>query len=255
MNSEISKWIKISLVVFAIFLAVETLGALKNLHTVNPAYNSISVSGVGEAVSIPDVASFSFTISVDAKTVSEAQGKVTEKMDAILSELKNLGIEDKDIKTSDYSVWPKYSFEPTICSPTYCPPSKQVQDGYTANHSVSVKVRQTENAGKALAVAGDKGASGLSGLTLTVDDPDKILQEARSEAIKDAKSKATMLAKSLGVKIVRVVSFYENGDNGIPYYAEGMGGDMMKTTSAPAPTIPVGENKVKTTVTVIYEIR
>lgn len=253
---KILKWSQIVLIVLAIFLGAKILGVLKDLRDVNPAYNSISVNGEGEAVSIPDIATFSFTISADAKIVSDAQAQVTKKMDTVLSKLKSLGIEDKDIKTTDYSVWPKYTYEPMICSPTYCPPSRQVQDGYTASHSISVKIRKTEDAGKALSVVGDNGATNISGISFTVDDPEKIVNEARAEAIKDAKDKAKVLSKELGVRLVRVVSFYDNNGGGVmPYYAEGLGGDAVKSMAAPAPTIPTGENKVKANVTIVYEIR
>ena len=260
MNTEefqkILKLGRIAIIVLAVFLAAEALGALKELKSVNPAYNSISVTGEGEIVSIPDVATFSFSVSADAKVVSDAQEEVTKNMDAILAGLKSLSIEEKDIKTIDYSIWPKYTYQPTICSLTYCPPSRQIEDGYTVSHSVSVKIRKTEDAGKALALVGDEGATNLSGISFSVDDPDKLLDEARALAIEDAKAKAKVLSKELGVRLVRVVSFYDNTDRGIPYYAEGMGGDMMlKANSAPTPTIPVGENKSIVSVTVVYEIR
>ena len=254
-TKKILKWVSVVLIVLAVFLAVETLGALKGLRGINPAYNSISVSGVGEAVSVPDVATFSFTVSADTKVASDAQNQVTRKMDTILVGLESLGIDEKDIKTTDYSLWPKYSYEPTVCSPNYCPPGRQVQDGYTVSHSISVKVRKTEDAGKALALVGEKGATGLSSISFTVDDPDKIIDEARAEAIKDAQDKAKVLSKELGVRLVRVVSFYDNTGGGpVPYYAEGIGGDMVKTTTV-TPTIPIGENKVVVNVTVTYEIR
>src|SRR3990167_7924033 len=81
---KILKWAWIVLVILGIFLAVETLAAFKSLRDVNPAYNSISVSGEGEAFAVPDLATFSFTVSVDKKTVSEAQAEVTDMMDAVL---------------------------------------------------------------------------------------------------------------------------------------------------------------------------
>ncbi|OHB10634.1 MAG: hypothetical protein A3G05_02035 [Candidatus Zambryskibacteria bacterium RIFCSPLOWO2_12_FULL_45_14] len=255
-TQKVLKWAQVTLIVLALFLAVETLGALKDLRGINPAYNSLSVSGEGEVISVPDVATFSFSISADAKVASDAQNQVTKKMDAILAGLESLGIEEKDIKTTDYSIWPKYTYEPTICSPNYCPPGRQVEDGYTVSHSISVKVRKTEDAGKAIALVGEKGATGLSNISFTIDDPEKLLDEARALAIEDAKKKAKALSRELGVRLVRVVSFYDNTGGGIPYYAEGMGGDMMiKTSVAPAPTLPTGENKTIVNVTVIYEIR
>lgn len=260
MNAEetqkVLKWLKIMLIVLALFLAVQALSSFKSLRYVNPVYNSISVSGEGEVVSIPDVATFSFSVSADAKVASDAQKQVTEKVDVILAELKNLGIEEKDIKTSDYSIWPKYSYDSVVCSSIYCPPSRQFQDGYTVTHGISVKVRKTEDVGKAFSLAGDNGATNLSGISFTVDDIESVLDEARAKAIAQAKDKAEMLARELGVRLVRVVSYYDNvGGGPIPYYAEGMGGDMVKTSTASVPSIPVGENKVTMNVTVIYEIR
>lgn len=249
------KWGKIVLILLAVFLGVSALGGLKNLKNPNPVYNAITVSGEGEAFAVPDIASFSFSVSQDAKTVAEAQSGVTGKMDAIIEALKKSGVEEKDIKTSDYSVFPKYVYNQTPCTINYCPPSRQTQDGYTATHSVTVKVRDTEKAGEALALAGDKGATNLSGVSFTVDDQDAVIAEARAEAIADAKEKAQKLSKELGVKIVRVMGYSDNmGGGPMPYYArEGMGGDMA--VAQKAPTLPVGENKVTVNVSVTYEIR
>ena len=261
-NPEILKWGRIVLIVLAIFLGVTTLGALKGLRNPNPSYNSVSVSGEGEVVAVPDVATFYFTVSADGKTASVAQEAVTKKMDAILAELKNQGIEEKDIKTTDYSVFPKYRYEIGTPLPTvmmYPAPERQVQvpDGYTASHSITVKVRDTEKSGTLLTLVGEKGATYVSGLSFDIDDREALVEQARAEAIKDAKEKAKMLSKELGVRLVRVVSFYDNSGGGpMPYYSEaGMGGDMMTRSSVQAANIPTGENKIKIVVTINYEIR
>ena len=250
------KWGTLTVIVLGVFLIGESLSVFKSLDTVSPVYNSIQVAGKGEVVSIPDLATFSFTVSADSKSVSDAQATVTKKIDAILADLKAMGIEDKDIKTTDYSVWPKYSYNQIVCTNNFCPPSRQVADGYTINHSILIKVRKTDDAGKALASVGGKGATNISGLTFTTDNPDTIKAEARAEAIKDARAKAEVLAKNLGVKLVRVVSFFDNSQGGYPI-AEGVssGITMMKASTDVAPTLPAGENKVTANVTVTYEIR
>lgn len=254
--TEIYKWGKIVLIVLAIFLGILSLNGLKGLRNPNPVYNVITVNGEGEAVAVPDIASFTFSVSQDSATVAAAQEGVTQKMDAIIAALKNLGIAERDIKTSDYSVYPKYEYTTQPCSPTFCPPSRQMQDGYTATHSVSVKVRDTAKAGEALAAAGNAGATNLSSISFTVDDPDMIVNKARAEAIADAKEKAEMLADELGVKLVRVMGYSDNmGGGPMPYYREvGMGGDM-EVAQAKAPTLPAGENKYTISVSVTYEIR
>lgn len=254
--NQLYKWGKIVLIVLAVFLGTMALNGLKGLRNPNPVYNAITVNGEGEAVAVPDVASFTFTVSQDAKTVADAQSGVTAKMDAILAALKGVGIEEKDVQTSDYSVYPKYTYVSAACSVNYCPPSKQVQDGYTANHSVTVKVRDTEKAGDALAAAGDKGATNLSGVSFTVDDQDKVVDEARAKAIANAKQKAEMLAKELGVRIVRVMGYNDNiGGGPMPYYAERSSNGMAMDVQAKAPTLPAGQNKVSVSVSVTYEIR
>jgi uncharacterized protein YggE len=245
-----------ALVVLGIFLIVATLNAFKDWQNVDAVYNSISVTGQGESVSVPDIATFSFSVSADAKTVSDAQAQVTKSTDAIFAGLKDLGVVDTDIKTIDYSVYPKYSYTPvsTLCPNGYCPPSRQILDGYTVNQSVLIKIRKIADAGKALALVGDKGATNVSGLNFTTDDPNKNQNEARANAIDDAKAKADTLAKHLGVKIVRVVGYADDSSNPVPIYG-GYAGISLKTDVALAPTIPVGQNKVTANVTVTYEIR
>ena len=253
------KWAWIVLIILAVFLGVRTLASLKDLRDTSPSYNTINVTGEGEVFAVPDIATFSFTVSAEADTVSEAQEEVTDKMEAVLSGIRDLGVEERDIKTTDYSVYPRYSYSQGVCGPNFCPPSRQVLEGYTASHNVTVKVRKTEDAGKVLAAAGEKGATGLSSISFTIDDPEKLTEEAREMAIQDAREKAESLSDDLDVRLVRVVSFYDSTDGGtVPMYREGLmvgnaGKDIAVAQSAPA--IPTGENKIKVVVNVVYEIR
>ena len=254
-KDRLMRWGRITLIVLAVFLAAQALGALKGLGNPEPIFNSISVNGEGEVVSIPDIAEFTFAVEATESTVDEAQSQVTTKMNSILTALKNLGIEEKDVKTTGYSVFPKYTYTSSLCSPSYCPPSREVLQGYTATHNVTVKVRNTELAGQALSLVGTNGATNVSGLSFTVDNPEALMAEAREKAIENARAKARKLADDLDVRLVRVIGFYEN--NGPrPYYESavyGMGGDAVK--AEPAPTLPTGENKYISNVSVTYEIR
>lgn len=252
---RLMKWGSFVLVILGIFLLVETMGAFKEWRGLDPNSKTISVVGEGDVYAAADIATFSFAVSADAKVVSEAQSSVTQKMDAIIASLKDLGVEEKDIKTSNYSVYPKYSYQSAVCTQGYCPPGRQILDGYTVSHDVTIKVRQTADAGKVLAAVGDKGATNISNLSFTTDDPSALQGEARAKAIQDAKEKAKVLAKELGVRLGKVVSFSENTNQGpVPMYLAkdmavgGLGGGS-------APTVPVGQNQIVSNVTVIYEIR
>ena len=136
-----------------------------------------------------------------------------------------------------------------------CRPGSQTLRGYQVTQTLEVKVRDTNKAGELLSGVGSKGASQVSSLSFTTDNPDAIQAEARTKAIADAKSKADELAKELGVSIVRVVGFNENGNYPI-YYAKTMSAGMGAADSAaPAPELPVGQNKITSNVSVTYEIR
>lgn len=247
--------------VLALFLLAATAAEIKGLRFVGSgvaATNTISVTGEGEVFAVPDIATFSVTVRETGKLVKDAQDAAAKKANDIISYLKEQGIEEKDIKTADYGVNPQYEWTRVACTQdVYCPPGKQILVGYQVSQTLSVKVRDTKKAGELLSGVGSRGASEVSGLTFEIDDEDKLKAEARDKAIKQAQEKAKVLAKSLGVSLVRVVGFYEN-EGLLPYYAYGLGGSEramdISSKSAP-PEIPAGENKIVSNVSVTYEIK
>ncbi len=249
-----------ALSVLAVFLFVGTLKVLKEYRYVGSgvtATNTITVSGEGEVFAVPDTATFSVTVQEEAKEVKDAQKIATEKSNDIFDYLKKEGIEEKDIQTTDYSVYPQYDYLQTACREGYCPGGKQVLRGFQVSQTLTVKVRETEKAGDLLSGVGSLGASSVSGLSFAIDDQDALEAEAREEAITQARDKAEELAKQLGVSLVRIVGFSENGYYPPTPYAYGRGGAVMDMAmeSKAAPEIPVGENKITSNVSVTYEIK
>lgn len=236
------------------------------------ATNTISVSGHGEVDMTPDIATFSFAVVSTKSTAEAAQADATDKANATTQYLKDAGIDEKDIKTSNYSVYPQYEYQQAVCpqpapavynessgassaSAVYCPPGKQVLKGYEARQTTTVKVRDLAKAGDLLVGVGGKGATEVSGLNFTFDDPNAPQAAARDKAIADAKGKADALAKQLGVSLVRVVSFNESGNYPRPL-AYGLGGAVATdSTKAAAPEISPGQNTVTDDVQITYEIR
>lgn len=254
---------KTNRIITAVTLALGGLALLSfaysNFHMAKSMYpmpTNISVNGVGEASAVPDVGQFSFSVSADGKDASEAQAASATKINDILTYLKEQGIEDKDIKTQDYNMFPKYRYDATPCFGMYCPPQQQIEDGYTVSQTVMVKVRDTAKAGELIAAVGERGATNISGLTFTVDDPEVMKAEARSKAIADAKTKAEKIAADLGLEIVRITSFYENEGY---FGGYGYGGpEMMMDKAADAsvaPSTPMGENTTKVSVSVSFEVK
>jgi hypothetical protein len=250
---------KTLLIMGIVLLAVVSLGQLMNLRYIGAGItpgNTISVSGYGESYSTPDIATFSYSIVSEKTTVADAQKDATAKANAISAYLKAAGIDEKDIQTSNYSINPQYDYVGTVCTNGYCPPGRQTLRGYEVRQTTSIKVRDTDKAGDILAGIGAKGATEVSGLQFTFDNPQQGQLEARGKAIDDAEAKAEELAKELGVSLVRVVSFNESsGGSPVPMYAKMLDSATGGAVAQSAPEISVGQNKVTSNVSVTYEIR
>lgn len=247
-----------ALALFLLTSAVTEVKGWKFIGSGTTATNTISVTGKGEVFAVPDIATFSLTVSETAKDVKAAQKTATEKTNDIVAYLRGDGkIAEKDIKTTNYSVQPKYEWIQPVCVAGRPCNGENKLVGYTVEQTIEVKVRDTDNAGEILAAAGSKGVSQVSGLEFKVDDEDALKVEARQKAIQEAKEKADALARDLGVTIVRVVGFSEDGyQPPMPMYARAESKVMnMAMDMAAAPEMPVGENKVQSNVTVTYEIR
>jgi len=210
--------------------------------------NTITVSGSGEVYTKPDLAFTTFSVITEKKQVAEAIGKNTEKMNAIIGSIEEQGVEKKDLKTTDFRVYPRYEWQEKT---RFYPSGKRVLVGYEIRQSLEVKIRDMEEIGVIIQKATDSGANQVGDLRFTVDDEDEIKKQARGQAIDEAKEKAKELASQLGVKLVRIVSFNEGGIAPRYYAFEeaiGMEGEDK------APQIEVGENKIEVNVSITYEI-
>ena len=256
-----------AIILLAIFLGIKAINAVKEYSYIGSGVyptNTITVSGTGEVFAIPDIGSFSFSVYEEGQTVKDAQDKAS-KMNSILDALKGMGIEEKDIKTTDYNSGPKYEWRNSVCpkpldgvGEVYCPPGKSVLIGYEVGQTISVKVRKTDEAGTALTKVGELGATNISSLSFVVDDDEVVKAEAREKAIINAKAKAKVLSKSLDIKLVRIISFNDSNDYPVYYGADAMEvKGMGSVSSAPtvAPRIPVGENRVVSNVSITYEVK
>lgn len=243
------------LVLLVAFVAVKIVSEIKAISYIGKPTNManvITVNGKGEVVATPDIATFSFTVSEESPVVSTAQAEATQKTGAILAYLKEAGIEDEDIKTIAYDIYPRYDYYET----SYRVPGRQVLAAYVVSQTIQVKVREMEKAGEILTGIGEYGASSVSGLAFEVDEQDELVREARDNAIADAREQAEKLAAALGVKLGSITSYYDNSPyQPYPLYARdgamGLGGAMNEASVQ----LPAGESKITSNVTITYEIR
>lgn len=264
-SKRIQSALSLVLILLAAFLFAETIKSLKEYRFVGGGIapsNAITVSGEGEVFAVPDTAEFNFTVLEEAATSAEVQNLATTKASEAIKALTDAGIEEKDIKTVAYNLYPKYEWKTsTNCVRGFPCEQNREQVGFELNQTVEVKVRDLDRAGEMLEAVTGKGVSSVSGLSFTVADEDGIQADARKQAIDDARAKAEKLADDLGVSLVRIVGFSEGGGGYAPVmYARdmmeqsAMGGvsdEMMKTSAV----IPSGENRVVSNVNITYEIR
>ncbi len=254
---KVGKWVGVLLVIFLAVLSIKQLKSIGYVGNEDPMIASISVSGKGEAISIPDIATFSFTVTENAKTVEEAQAKATEKINKALKAVKDAGVAERDLKTLSYTINPRYEYNQVYCITYPCPSGKSVLTGYDVSQTTQVKVRDLSKAGVLFDIIGSAGVSNVDSLMFSIDDLESIKAKARVDAINDAKAKAEILAKQLGVKLVRITSYYDSNPE-LPYmYGRGemMSSDVVSLKAAVAPEIPKGEQKITANVTISYEIK
>ncbi len=250
------------MIVLFVFVAVKSMTEFRSYDSLgNKVENTISFSGYGEVFAVPDIANIDFTISKDAKTVKEAQDGVAQIEKKSLDFLRSNSVADKDIKTTNSSFYPKYEYvydkTSVVCTQYGCPstPGKNVIVGYTASENITVKIRNTDDAGKIIQGLGTAGVSNLNGPNFAIDKEDDLKIQARKLAIDDAKAKAKSLAKDLGVRLGKITSFSESGYNPAPMmYGKAMMLDSVSATSSPA-EMPTGENKISSDVTITYELK
>ena len=211
---------------------------------------TISIEGKGEVSSAPDTASVTAGVTTEAKTARDALDANTKAMTELIATLKAAKIDDKDIQTSGFSVNPQYVYPERDASGNTPPPRIT---GYTVANGVTVKVRKLADLGTILDQIVTSGGNTINGVSFSVEDPAKLLDEARKAAFADAAEKARIYADAAGAGLGPVLSITEgNDDNGGPRPF------ALKAMAAPADAaVPVqpGELTYDVNVSVVWSLK
>lgn len=234
------------IIILSLFVITKIISELKE-SSLSMSNNTIVVSGIGEVGALSDIASIDVNLSKDGDTSKDAQNALNESITKTLEYLKTQNIEDKDIKSEYGGLNPKYSYDWKSRA------SKII--GYTANQSINIKIRDLDNANTVRTGLAEIGITDISGPTFSIDNEESLKDEARLKAINEAKEKAKVLAEELGVKLGKIVSYSDNNNMPMRYYEKTMSvsSDAMGLESAPV--LPLGENKITSNITLIYEIK
>lgn len=232
------------LISFLMAQTSQTIAETKRLAMPEPTEHQITVEGTGKVTGVPDIAEVGMGIESKGESVAVAQLANTEAMNALISRIAAVGIEKKDMRTANYSVYQNTTYNPETGETT--------QDGWTVSQSLSVKIRDTAKISVVLDTAGKSGATNISGPSFTIDDTSSLKDQARDEALADATEKAAALAKTLGLRLDGVIGYneYENVPP-MPYYAST---NMMKASEPASPEILAGTSDVSLNVSVTYRI-
>jgi uncharacterized protein YggE len=205
----------------------------------------ITVSGDGKATGTPDVANIQLGVSKLADTVADARSQAAASMDAMVTSMKNNGIDAKDIQTQQLSIAPEYDYSG----------AKQVLKGFRVTNIVSAKIRKIDDTSKIVddAVTAGGNDAQVQGISFSIDNPDDLKAQARKDAMADARARAETLAKEAGVTLGAPITISEsNVVVPIPFAA---GAEAARDTVTPSTPIEPGTQDVTVTVNVTWSIK
>lgn len=206
---------------------------------------SITIQGEGKVKAVPDIASLSFGVQAGRhKTADKAMKVLADNMLEVIAAVKRVGIDAKDIRTENLSLHPAYDWQD----------GKRVDQGFEANQSVRIKVRNLEHISDVIDAAVSAGANQAGGISFTIDDTDNLQSEAREKAISDAQRKAVELAHDLGIQLGEISGFWEEQGYGgpQPYFERAVSLDAVGVGGGPP--VPAGEQEVVVRVSITYKV-
>ncbi len=206
--------------------------------------SELSVVGEGKIEATPDTAYVDTGVAVNNEaTVEAVQKKIDEANNTIIDALKGLGIKKEDIKTSNYSINPNYTYEA----------GENKIKGYNGNVTISIKMKDMKKVSDVVVKVTEVGANQVNGIHFAIDSPEKLREEARDKAIQNAKDQANRLAQRLGIRLGKIINIVESNQDvrPIPLYESSlkMGGAMMEA----APQIEPGTQTITSVVTLYFE--
>jgi uncharacterized protein YggE len=208
----------------------------------NSQQEGIWVSGEGEVTVTPDLATLSLGITAQAASVAEAQSQATEAMNSVMAALTDSGVEEEDIQTQYFSIYPVTRWDDEE--------NEEVVVGYRVTNMVTAKIREIDNADSIIdaVVAAGGDYIRINNISFSVDDPSPYYEEVRQEAMADAIDKAEQLADLAGVELGKPTYISEG-----TIYPPVIYRDVVMEGSAPTPISP-GEIELTLTVQVVYAI-
>jgi uncharacterized protein YggE len=235
-----------SLMIFTVIALALLVGACAPAG--NADVRTLSVSGSGEAFLAPDIAYVYIGVHTENTTAAQAVSDNTAQTEELIQAIRDFGVEANDIRTTNFSIYPMDRFDPS----TGLPSGEKV---YAVDNTVYVTVRNLETLGDLLDTAVSAGANTVNSIQFDVEEKDEALQQARAEAVEDARNQAQALAQAAGLTLgeIRSISFFDAPV--YPLFDGKGGGGMAAAEAAAAVPIQPGQLTFTVNVSVTYELR
>ncbi len=204
----------------------------------------LDISVTGQVERVPDLAIITAGVVSRASTATAALHETAARLDKVIAALKRAGVAARDIQTSSVGLNAEYRY-PDNEAPQLV--------GYTASNQVTIRFRDIRNSGKILDSLVEEGANQISGPTMSVEHPENALDEARAKAVAEGRARAQLYARSLGMRVVRVVSVTENGGNYAPPPPRPMA--MARVAESAQTPIEPGEQTLQVTLSMVFELQ
>jgi uncharacterized protein len=235
----------LAFLVLSLALVLSACGGGPTTYNQLPQIRTLNVNGSGQVSLTPDIAYIYIGVHDEAPTASDAVEANNTHSLAVIAAIKAAGVEEKDVNTSNFSIWPSQQYGPdgTISGTVYM-----------VDNTVYVVVRDIDTLGDLLDAAITAGANTVNSIQFDVADKTEAVKEARAKAVVDAKAQAQELADAAGVTLgeIQNISFYENSP--IPYYEGKGGGGGGAAMDASVPIQP-GQLNITVSVNIVYEIK
>jgi uncharacterized protein len=226
-----------------ILFALAACEAATSAALAGSAVSTIRVSGKGSVQAEPDTAAIRIGVTTEKSSAQDAVSANTTSVTKIVTGLEAAGVEKKDLKTSNFSVYAQYRTEGD---------DKHQIVSYRVSNTVVVTIHDTAKVGDILTKAVAAGSNQISGPSFSVSDPEKYLNEARKKAIANAMDKARAYAAAAGKTLGDVLEISEPG---VPAPMGGFGaGAPSRALAAPVP-IETGEERLDAQVFVVIELK
>ena len=204
----------------------------------------LDITANGEVTRVPNLALISAGVVTRSTTATGALQENAARMERVIAALKAAGIADRDIQTSSISLNPEYRYQENQ-------PPQLV--GYTASNQVMIRFRDIRNSGRILDALVAQGANQINGPTMTIEQPQAALDEARAAAVANGRARAELYARALGKRVARVISISESGSHypppPMPMAERGMAMAQADTKIEP------GEQKLQVNLSMVFELQ